>query len=207
MQNFNLKKDLSTYSIESYLKDGVANKSLSLKFLSEVFNVNGIDKNGSFIANSIGYELKFKDEILVEYNSSDGLNKWSREWKNSRPKTFSSYFDEAKYYFKNDEASIINEINIQADAFSRLPNGNLNEYIKFHKTDFGNINYKMILIAHYNEKIELEDFKKLNYGRYKLTDEFTDKNGYKRTTYKLNKTLCTFDENGILVNTYTTDVE
>lgn len=205
MLNFNIKKDLRTYSIERDLKDGINNKSLSLKFLSEVFNVNGIDKNGSFVATSIGYELKFKDGILVEYYSSDGLNKWSREWKHSKPKTFNSYFDEAKFYHKDDETSIINEINIQADAFSKIPNGNLNEYIKFHKTDFGNINYKMILISHYNEEIKLEDFKRINFGRYSLTNEFTDKNGYKRTTYKLNKTLYTFDENEKLVNAFTTE--
>jgi hypothetical protein len=203
MQSFDIKKDLSTYSIEKDLQDAIEKKSLKLEFLSDIFNVKNIDKNGSFIAPSIGYELFFENGILVDYKSSDGLNKWSREWKTSRTSVYDSFYKEAKYYLKDDENAIINEINEQADAFSKIPYGNLNEYIEFHKTKFGNINYKMLLVAHYNEKINIDEFKKINFSRYELINEFTAENGYKNTTYKVNKTLYTFDENGNLNNSYT----
>ena len=59
------------------------------------------------------------------------------------------------------------------------------------------------MVAHYNEKINIDEFKKINPGRYELINEFTAENGYKNTTYKVNKTLYTFDENGNLNNSYT----
>ena len=121
----------------------------------DIFNMKDIDRNGSFNASSIGYELFFKNGILVNYKSSDGLNKWSREWKISKISVFDSYYREAQYYLKEDVNAIIYEINEQADAFSKIPYGNLNEYIDFHKTKFGNVNYKMLMVAHYNEKIEI----------------------------------------------------
>ena len=203
MLSFDIKKDLSTYSIEKDLQDGIEKKTLKLEFLMDIFNVKDVDINGSFVASSIGYELFFQNGILVNYNSSDGLNKWSREWKTSRTSVYDSYYREAKYYLKDDINSIIYEINEQADAFSKIPNGNLNEYIDFHKTKFGNVNYKMLIVAHYNEKIDIAEFKKINFGRYELINEFTADNGYKSTIYKVNKTLYTFDEKGNLTNSYT----
>ena len=39
MQSFDIKKDLSTYSIEKELQDGIEKKSLKLEFLSDIFNM------------------------------------------------------------------------------------------------------------------------------------------------------------------------
>ena len=59
-----------------------------------------------------------------------------------------------------------------------------------------------MLVAHYNEKITLNEFKEINYKRYELVNEFNNVDGYKRTTYKVNDALFTFDEKGKLVNSY-----
>lgn len=202
--NFNLSDEFDSYDIESALEDGVKYKSLTKKFLSEIFNKSLSLNENSFIAMKIGYELHFENEILTNYNTSDGLNKWAKGWKNEMLERYKKYYKVASLYNDN-QMDIINEINIQADAFSRIPYGVQNEYIKFHMTDEGTVNYKMLLVAHYKVKINLQEFKAINNGRYKLSNEFNDQDGYKRTTYRVNNGLYTFDENGKLVNTYTSN--
>jgi len=202
--NFNLKEELGSYEIESILSNGVKNKSLTKEFLSEIFNHNFKSDDETIIAIEIGYELHFLNGILTKYYTTDGLNKWARMWKNELPSTFRKYLNSAKMYSDN-QIDIINEINVQADAFSKTPYGVLNEYIKFHSNSDGTINYKMLIVAHYNEVITLSQFKKINIGRYRLTTEFNDTDNYKRTTFRVNKGLYTFDEKGKLVNTYTSE--
>lgn len=203
LTNFNLKDEFDSYDIESTLEDGVKNKSLSKEFISEVFNTT-ISDNNSFIAVEIGYELHFKNGVLSSYNSTDGLNKWAKSWKNEMPERYRKYYNEASRYQTN-EADILRELNAQADAFANTPNGVRNEYIKFHTNDSGTINYKMLIVAHYNKTMNLKEFKMINKGRYELSNEFNDQDNYKRTTYRVNKGLYTFDENGKLINSYTSN--
>jgi hypothetical protein len=63
----------------------------------------------------------------------------------------------------------------------------------------------MLLVAHYKVPMTLKEFKEVNYGRYELSNEINTPDGYKRTIYKLNKTLYTFSEKGILINSFTTE--
>jgi hypothetical protein len=188
LSDFNLEDEFDSYTIENTLKNGIENQSLSKKFMSEIFGQPVT--NNSLIVGQIGYELHFNDSVLVDYNSSDGLNKWAKMWKNEQPSTYRDYKKAASKYWDN-ESRILNEINIQAEAFANVPGGT--------------INFKMLIVAHYNQKITLNKFKLINSGRYELASEFNDDDNYKRTTYRLNKTLYTFDENGNLVNTYTSD--
>lgn len=201
--NFNLKDDFDSYDVESTLEDGVKNKSLSKEFLSEVFN-NPISDNDSFVAVKIGYELHFKNGVLYSYNPSDGLNKWAKSWKNEMPERYRKYYNEASQYQTN-ETDILKELNAQADAFANTPDGVRNEYIKFHTNDNGIVNYKMLLVGHYNQTMNIDEFKLINKGRYELSNEFNDQDNYKRTTFRVNKGLYTFDENGKLINSYTSN--
>ncbi|MFX0557516.1 hypothetical protein ACOCEA_12005 [Maribacter sp. CXY002] len=201
--NFNLKDDFDSYDVESTLEDGVKNKSLSKEFLSEVFN-NPISDNDSFVAVEIGYELHFKNGVLTSYNPSDGLNKWAKSWKNEMPERYRKYYNEASRYQTN-ETDILKELNAQAAAFANTPDGVMNEYIKFHTNDNGIVNYKMLLVAHYNQTMDIDEFKLINKGRYELSNEFNDQDNYKRTTYRVNKGLYTFDEKGKLINSYTSN--
>lgn len=201
--NYNLKDEFSSYDIERTLEDGVKNKSLSKEFLSNVFN-KALSDNNSFIALEIGYELHFENGFLSSYNSSDGLNKWAKGWKNTMPERYHKYYNEASRY-QTKEKDILYELNAQADAFASIPNGVYNEYIKFHTNDSGIVNYKMLLVAHYNQPMDIDEFKLINRGRYELSNEFSDQDNYKRTTYRVNKGLYTFDEKGKLINSYTSD--
>lgn len=202
LSGFDLKEELSAYEIENALKDGIENKSLTKEFLSDVFQKE-ISGN-SIIISEIGYELTFKNNILTDYRPSDGLNKWAKMWKNEFPATFQKYKEAASRYW-DDQSNILNEINIQADAFSNVPHGYQNEYIPLHTNPDGTINFKMLLVTHYTKDIKLNEFKEINHGRYELSNEFNDKDNYKRTTFRLNNTLYTFDENGNFVNSYSSN--
>lgn len=201
--NFSFSEEYDAYQIESILSDGIKNNSLTSDFFEEIFVVSSIEKNGSYTAPIIGYELKFTNGKLSSFNSSDGLNKWAKEWKNKNPSVYSKYEQEANKFWGEDKNKILNEINVQADAYARTPDAAGNEYTNFHRTLGGVVNYKMLLVAHYNEKINLSEFKEVNYGRYEIVDEFNESGGYKRTTYKVNEALFTFNETGELVNSYT----
>lgn len=201
--NYNLKDDFDSYDVESTLEDGVKNKSLSKEFLSKVFN-NQISENDSFVAVEIDYELHFKNGVLTSYNPSDGLNKWAKSWKNEMPELYREYYNEASRH-QTKETDILKELNTQANAFANTPDGVMNEYIKFHTNDSGIVNYKMLLAAHYNQTMNIDEFKLINKGRYQLSNEFNDQDNYKRSTYRVNKGLYTFDEKGKLINSYTSN--
>lgn len=203
--NFNLKNEFDSYDIENTLNDGIKNKSLTTKFLAEVLNLDTPEPNGMMYVPSIGYKIEFNQGIIKKFYSSDGLNKWAKGWKINQPELFKSYENAARKYLGDKAIKIINEINTQANAFVKIPEGFQNEYLKYHRSKESTINFKMLLVAHYNEIITLQEFKEINYGRYKLSNEFNTPEGYKRTTYKLNKTLYTFSENGKLVNSYTSE--
>ncbi len=202
LKNYEFSKAFGPYEIESTLNDGIKNKSLSSKFLASVLKENNI-LNGEINANSIGYILTIKNGYLTEFKTSDGLNKWAKEWKEEFPERYLAYKIAAKKYWGENKEKIINEINVQADAYSRTPDCMLNEFIELHKSEEGTINFKMLLVAHYKEKINLEEFKSINYGRYVLVSDFSNSDEKKSTTYKVNKTLFTFSEKGELINSYT----
>ena len=167
LSKFNLHKEFDSFDIERTLKNGIANKSLTVEFLGEIFNQVNFIRNGSFVVSQIGYELKFINGFLTDSSPSDGLNIWAKKWK-SRGYIYQRYMNHAKKYLGDDEIKILNEINIQADAESRIPFEALEEYVKFHKNNDGIINFKMMLVAHYNENITLNEFKEINYKRYEL---------------------------------------
>ncbi|WP_320019669.1 hypothetical protein [Labilibaculum manganireducens] len=200
LSKFDLKKEFDSYDIESTLNDGVKNKSLTSSFLSDIFNLKDPGLNGTLHVLSIGYDIEFKQGLIHKFYSADGLNKWAKLWKNENKAFYDLYLKAATKYWGDQKEKIINEINIQADAYANAPKS---EYLEYHRTAEGTVNFKMLLVAHYNEPMTLNEFKEVNHGRYELSNEFNTKDGYKRTIYKLNKTLYTFSEKGILINSYT----
>lgn len=202
LSDYNFKKEFGSYQIESTLTDGIKNRSLTLEFLANIFNQKINSKDMSFAAPSIGYTLYFTKGILTSFGTSDGLGQSAKSWKREQPRMYLEYRLAATTY-QESESDVLNEINEQADAWSKTPKGFQNDYIDFHINKDGTVNFKMLMVAHYDDKMTLKEFKSLNKGRYQLSNEFNDQSEYKRTTYRMNKTLYSFDENGKMVNTYT----
>lgn len=204
LSDYNFSEEFDSYDIESTLENGILNKSLTAKFLNEIFGGDEIN-NGEINANSIGYILSIRDGLLVSFRSSDGLNKWARDWKTNAPTRYNKYKLAAEKYWGNNIEAIINEINVQADAFVNIPGGLTNDFIDLHRTNEGTINFKMLLVSHYKHIITLEEFKEINHGRYEIASDFSDDKNNKITTYRINKTLISFSENGKLINCYTSN--
>lgn len=96
---FDLKKEFDSYTIESKLNEGIKNKSLTSDFLAKVLNLENPEPNGTLYASSIGYNLEFRQGIIVKFYSSDGLNKWAKQWKVENYELYKSYEDAAKKYW------------------------------------------------------------------------------------------------------------
>lgn len=203
LSKYDYSKVFGSSEIESTLNDGVKNKSLSSKFLSEIFNENNLIQNGEINAESIGYTLTIKNGYLIEYKSLDGFNKWAKEWKEKFIEMYFDYRNEASKYWGDNNEKVITEMNVQAEAWAKTPNCMQNEFIELHKNENGVINFKMLLVAHYNEKITLDEFKEINHGRYELISDFSNSENKKMTTYKVGKTLFSFTEDGKFISSYT----
>ena len=97
LSKFNLHKEFDSFDIERTLENGIANKSLTVEFLGEIFNQVNFIRNGSFIVSQIGYELKFINGFLTDFSPSDGLNIWAKEWK-SKGYMYPKYMNHARKY-------------------------------------------------------------------------------------------------------------
>lgn len=193
MRNFDVNKVFNSYTTESILEYGVENSSLNIDFLSKVLNIEEPEQDGMFYASSIEYYLYFVDGFLVSFQSADGLNEPAKDWKQSLPVFFRDLEKVTKLYWGNNLSSVINEINLQAEAYTKIPFIMKNEFLELHKTKHGTINFVMLLVCHYTYMISFEDFAIINHGRYFKLD--TNK-------YLVDRFIYEFDEFGNLINAY-----
>lgn len=196
LRNFTVKNVFNSYTSESILEDGIENKSLKIGFLARVLNIEDPEQNGMIFVESLGLYLFFIDGYLVNFQSSDGLNEWAKFWKDRNTNLFSSYEKTAKLYWGNDINKVIEEINIQADSWAKIPQAMDNEYITLHKTKFGTVNFTMLLVCHYNHGLSFYDFTTINHGRYKEIGV---------GKYKVDKFAYEFSEDGVLLKSYLAD--
>ncbi|MBU0474793.1 MAG: hypothetical protein KKF62_11585 [Bacteroidetes bacterium] len=203
LSDFDYSFSFGDYEIKNKLNDGIKNRSLDYEYLSSVFEIsNNLDKSILTIP-KIGYDLIFENGILVSYKPSDGLNKSALYWKNDTPQTFELYKIVAQKYWRENSSMVINEINIQADAWGRMPVSlNKDKIIDLFRSPEGTVNYKLLQVVYNNEKITLDEFKLINYGRYELISNFSSANGYKETTYRVDNTFYSFSKNGNFLNSY-----
>lgn len=166
LKNFNWIEEYDSVTAEDILKEGIANKTLRVDFLARVLDIRDADENGVFYVENLGKYLYFNNGFLTDYSSADGLNTWTRSWKEINPDFIGLYESTARRYWGNNHKKISAEINLQAEAYANVPGGLLNEFLALHKTPFDTINFVMLMACHYDEAITLEEFKTINYGRY-----------------------------------------
>ena len=159
-----------SHTIKSTLEDAIEHESLTIDFMQKVLNLNDNDPNCVLFSEKLGYYLYFSEGVLVDFQTSDGLNEWAKEWNLINPNLVASYEKEAVYYWGEGKPhKILKEINAQADAYANVPcmawQNPLNE---MHTSEFGNINFVNQLVAHYGKEISLKEFKEINHGRYEV---------------------------------------
>lgn len=173
LKNFSIKKVFDTLQIDEILTRAVENASFDVQFLSKVLKLNNLSLNGMFYSEKIETYLYFTNGILTNFQMDDGLVPYSRHLKEVN-KTIFNWISELAYkYWPNDDFKAKREINIQCEAWSRIPEAFGNKFINLHRTENGGSNLHMILVCHYGYLINLAQFDEINHGRYHISSDET----------------------------------
>ena len=150
--NYKYREAYSNYQMESDLDDGIEGKYLTVSFIEDVTHQK--IQNNQIKDALNGYVYSFKDGIMVSYTSSDGYNKWAKEYKNSY--VFQRIKRNAELHHKNKK-DIIDEINMQ---FEYMANIAYSEIDKVRNPRY-NYNYALLYVDIYCPQIKLSDFNKI----------------------------------------------
>jgi len=200
--DYDFNRVYNEYKRESDLLDGIKSGNLKIAFLSDVmkFDYNISEADTMIISEKFGYKLYFKNRILYKFESADGLNKWSREWKERFPYMFNKYYEKSKNYWgwESEENKILNDINMQAQSLAHIPSNFMENIDLFEDVD-GFINYRIIDACIYLPKMKLREFKDISYGEYKYIEKIIikDKTLFR---YKHSYWLLDFSKEGILIS-------
>jgi hypothetical protein len=201
LRDFDYDVEYHPCNIPSILETGIQSKSLSIEYLTRILNLVNSEPNGVAFAKALGLNLYFNNGILVNFQPPESFNMKAWEWKQLAPDTFLKYENEARLYWGNNRNKIINELNIQAEALDKVPDGVKNKFVDFHRTKFRLINFLMLLVCHYNYKITLPEFLEINHGRYEeVNQSFSYRSDIKK--YRLGLFTYEFLTDGILHNFY-----
>ncbi len=157
-------------AIQDILLEGIKNKAFNYKYISEVMRIKIEDVDGEVYVEEFDIYLFFANGFLSSFKFGNDLNKWARHIKEINPQIITNYSKEASFFRNDRYEDIFEEVNRQCDNFANTPNGFDNEYIDYHKTIFGNIDFTMLLVCHYDVPISEPQFKEFNFGRYTLLE-------------------------------------
>jgi hypothetical protein len=166
LKDFSFKKVYNRMYTGFILDNGIKNKSLKIDYLSKVLGIEDPEPDGMFYIKSLSLNLFFIDGVLVSYQSSDGLSHWAKQLQGSNPSFISAYEEVARKFHGTDLGRVINEINVQADAWAAIPKVSENEFIELHRSSYGTINFEMLQVCHYGKQISFTEFHDINKGRY-----------------------------------------
>jgi len=196
LDKFNLTEEFDSVRVREILESGVENKSLSIDYLSRVLGLSINEGSGGiFLVEKLGLYLYFADGYLVDIQSSDGLGKWTKYLRDLNENLFNSYVKVAEKYWGGNRKMIESEVNIQGESLASTPNAVNNEFVAKHRSEFGTINFFMLLVCHYNQKINEETFQDINHGRYTKLENAVDE----VEKYKYNNFVFHFSSDGELL--------
>lgn len=196
IKDYNPKSEFNVVQQEHSLSLGITLKAISKDYMELLLKKRAYDD----ILNNNEYTFYFNNGYLSSYILSNRLNKNAKNWKQDKiSKSFLRCEKRAQIYRGKNTPEYFAEINSQSNARAMIPHWDWNEYAKFHTSNSGDINFKMLHVAHYGGKIILPEFKAINYGRYELKNEY-NQGSNKRTIYKINRAHFTFDDQGELKN-------
>lgn len=168
LKSFSIKKVFNTLRNDEILTTAVENGSFDVEFISKVLNLSNLSHNGMFYSEKIETYLYFTNSILTNFQMDDGLVPYSRHLLEVNKIVFNWISELAYRYWPNDDFKAKREINIQSEAWSRIPKAFGNEFINLHRTENGGSNLHMILVCHYGYPINLAQFDEINHGRYQI---------------------------------------
>ncbi len=171
--------EYSSLNVEDILNEGIDLENLDLEFLKSVLDLKFEDDN-LYRSERLGLYLQFNNGVLKAIASS-GWDNSSTKWLNDVNSLMVKRMLEEATLYQNNKIEAMEEVNKQADSLLNIPSAVQNEYISFHQKKNGNVNYYNLLITHYDQYCDLDEFLFMNKGRYKKIDERTFEVG--RFTY------------------------
>lgn len=197
LKKFEFKQEYDSVFVRDYLLEGIADKSLNIEFLSKVLEFQNENHNGEYYIKMLGVNLFFINGILASFKIDNDLEEWARHFQEVNKDLIANYARTAKKYWKDDYEMIYLEVNKQSEALANTPSGFLNEFIKLHRDEFNTVNFLMLLVCHYDLKINEKQFVHFNHGRFQRL--VLEKANIK--IYHLRKYAYYFDEKGQLNQT------
>jgi len=193
ISNIDWKFEYDSLKIEDVFNDAVKEENLSVDFLKSISSDLTLIKDNVYQSEKFGLFFYFENNILKSFDST-GYDSTATKWfKNINPNMYQHILKEANLYHGREE-NAMKEVNLQCEAMLDLPDGVKNEFVNLHVSELGNVNFYNILITHYNQDCELEDFLIVNKGRLKKYDS---------KTFAVGDYIYEFDENNHLTKSRT----
>lgn len=202
IQLYGAKYDQNTenraINTEEILQRGIEKKTLTLPFLCEVMEIPYSDyetDDVTLTSTKYKYILTFEKGILVNFKPSDGLGKWARYLQEGP--YFLKMERYAKSYWGTNQEKIIWELNIQSDAWSKIPSMYQNDYCYLFSENNGEIcNAKIMNIALYGDtNITENEFKDISHNKAKF-DGILTYYGKRCRRYSYMDYFFLFEDNG-----------
>jgi hypothetical protein len=193
LKDFKFEEEYDSIFVRDFLLEGIANKTLDIDFMSRVLKLPNQNPNEEFHVRKLGVKLFFVNGFLASFKLTNDLEEWARYFKTINKELIANYAKVAKKYWNDNYEMIFNEVNTQSEALANTPSGYRNEYTSLHKGEFNTVNFLMLLVCHYGQRINEFAFLQLNHGRYEL-----EKDDYFKV-YRLGSFLHYFDKMGVLI--------
>jgi len=196
MRNFKPEEEYDMINIKDVLLEGIEEKNLKLEFLSRVLNFDIDSQNGIYWIQKLGVKLSFIDGVLAGFQLDNELREWARHFQNINPDLVADYARVSKMFWGDDYDMIFDEVNLQFEALANIPEGLNNKFIPLHKNKYGTIDLFMLIVCHYGQRVNLDQFETLNKGRYVKIISLSQNTKIR----SMGNFKYEFDESGILIN-------
>ena len=152
---------LSENEEEDLLRDGIENHNISQSYIETILSQKC---NEDQLSNE-KYLFSFENGYLTDFKRLDKYSADARDFL-----VINAYYEEAQEWYKEDEESIINEINLQASCFVNLDLNILNSIETRMRFLYSNGFSNMIAMAAYykSKDVLLDEFINSTHGHYEI---------------------------------------
>ena len=168
--------EYSSLNVEDILQDGINFENFDLTFLKSVIDLKE-DEENIFTSEQFGLYLQFENGILKAFTSSGWDNSATKWLADINPVMIRKMTEEAREYQQND-MDTMDEVNRQSKSILGIPHAMKNEFIPLHSKNNGNINFYNLLITHYSNDCNIDDFIFMNKGRFRKINSNTIEVGH-----------------------------
>lgn len=190
VNNIDWDFEYSSLNVEDILNEAVDSENMNLDFFKSVLSDLHLVESSTYKSEKLGLYFYFENDILKSFNSSGFDNSATKWLKNLNPTMFEQMLKEAITYH-DSELDAMEEVNKLSESILNIPHAAKNEFIELHKKSNGNVNFYNLLIAHYTQDCDLEEFLFMNKGRYTKLRE---------NEFEVGKFIYEFSESNQLTN-------